>query len=403
MKRILVVGGGAYQVPLIRRIIELGYEAYCVDKNPAAPGFACATAYRCVDIMDQAACLSYAEELHIDAVMTYGATATLPTVTYIGKALGLPTLPMPTAELSKDKFAIKKRLYERGCNTKGDFFLLKSRDAAARHTVTLPCVVKPCDGSGSRGVSIVEDDALLPEALDHAFACARFNEVYVETYIPGEEYSVEAFVCRDEIYVYTVVKTTFRRNDDGSISYGHRTPSGLSEQQEAAIAEEVCNAIRALDITMGSVNFDVILSSEDGLPYIIDCGIRIGQNLIASHLVPLSRGVSVIDNTIALALNETTDAAPKTKRCIATRLLIYTPGIIKNILPMQDIIGTHNIVDVVLRKQVGDTLNPYREKSDTCGWVVAEGNTPDEAENNAETALALLRPYFVIEPKEESV
>ena len=109
----------------------------------------------------------------------------------------------------------------------------------------------------------------------------------------------------------------------------------------------------------------------------------------------------MIDNTIALALGETVDANPKTKRCIATRLLIYTPGVIKNILPMDGIIGTHGIVDVVLRKQIGDILNPYREKSDTCGWVVTEGNTPDDAEANAAAAMALLRPYFVIEPKEE--
>ncbi len=400
MNRVLVVGGGAYQVPLIRRIIELGHEAYCVDRNPAAPGFDCATDYRCVDIMDVQACLAYAEELHIDAVMTYGATATLPTVAYIGEALGLPTLPRETAELSKNKFAIKERLYERGCHTKGAFFSLTSHEEAAAHTFPFPCVVKPCDGSGSRGVSVVETADALPAALDHAFDCARFGEIYVEEFVAGEEYSVEAFVCRDEIHIYAIVKTTFRHNEDG-IAYGHRTPSGLSAEAESAIEHEVRKAVRALDITMASVNFDVIVSQADGKPYIIDCGIRIGQNLIASHLVPLSRGVSVIDNTIAQALGEEVDAAPKTKRAIATRLLIYTPGIIRKILPMDHLIGTHGIVDVVLRKQVGDVLNPYREKSDTCGWVIAEGDTPDLAECHAQTALTMLRSCFVIEPKEE--
>lgn len=396
MKKVLVVGGGDYQVPLIKRIIEKGYEAYCVDRNPNAPGFACATGYGCIDVMDREACLAYARSLGIHGVMTYGATLTLPTVAYIGEKLGLPALPMDTAEISKSKYAIKERLAGAGCNIKGNFFQMTARKQAAQYSFTLPCVIKPSDGSGSKGVSVVTKPEELETALDYAFASARYGEVYAEGFVSGEEYSVEAFVCNGEIYVYAVVKTTFHREENGDVTYGHRTPFGLPAETETIIAQEVAKAIRALKITMASVNFDVILSDEDRKPYIIDCGIRIGQNLIASHMVPLSRGVSVIDNTIALALGESVDAAPKYQKCIATRLLIYNPGIITQIRPMDHLKGNNGIVDVVMRKKVGDRLNPYREKSDTCGWVIAQGDTPEQAERNAQAAKELLREYIII-------
>lgn len=396
MSKILVVGGGDYQVPLIRRIIELGHEAYCVDRNPNAPGFDWATGSRCIDVMDKPAVLAYARQLQIRGVMTYGATLPLPTVCYVGKAMGLPVLPEETAEISKSKYKIKRRLFEAGCNTYGAFFEMTHRDQAKTHNFCLPCVIKPSDGSGSKGVSVVAEPEELEPALDYAFGSARYGEVYSEAFIPGEEYSVEAFVSDGEIYVYAVVKTTFYREENGDVTYGHRTPSGLPAETEAAIAREVKKAIRALDITMASVNFDVILSEEDGKPYIIDCGIRVGQNLIASHLVPLSRGVSVIDNTIALALGEPADAAPRFQKCIATRLLIYQPGILTQIKSMDTLMGKNGIVDVVMRKKVGDRLNPYREKSDTCGWVIARGDTPEEAENNAQAAKELLREYIMI-------
>lgn len=396
MKRVLVIGGGDYQVPLIKRIIAIGHEAYCVDRNPNAPGFACATGSQCIDVMDTPAVLNYAKILGVQGVMTYGATLPLPTVSYVGAALGLPVLPAETAEISKSKYKIKKRLYEAGCNTEGDFFQMTAREQAKDHTFCLPCVIKPSDGSGSKGVSVVTKLEELETALDYAFDSARYGEVYTEGFVSGEEYSVEAFVCGEEIYVYAVVKTTFRREQNGDVIYGHRTPSGLSQEKEDTIAREVKRAIRALDITMASVNFDVILSDRDGKPYIIDCGIRIGQNLIASHLVPLSRGVSVIDNTIALALGETVDAAPKYQTCVATRLLIYHPGVITQIKPMEHLKGRNGIVDVVMRKKVGDRLNPYREKSDTCGWVIARGDNPEQAEANAQAAKELLREYIVI-------
>lgn len=403
MKKILVVGAGAYQTPLIKRIRELGHEAYCVDYNPNAIGFEYANGYRCTDVMDKQACLDYARELGIDAVMTYGATLTLPTVAFIGLELGLPTLPIETAEVSKSKYRIKKALSDAGLNVKGRFFEMHSRKEANECEFSFPCVIKPSDGSGSKGVSVVESPDQLEKALDYAFESARYSEVYAESFIDGEEYSVEVFVSGDDVYVYAVVKTTFTRNGDNNadISYGHRTPSGLPADVEDLICKESEKAVRALGVNIGSVNFDVILSKEDSKPYIIDCGIRIGQNLIASHLVPLSRGVSVIDNTIALALGEKVDAEPKTRRCVATRLLIYDPGVISEIKPMDDVIGKNGVLDVVMRKGVGDKQRVYVDKSDNCGWVIAEGDTPDEAEKRAEAAKELLKKYIVIDGSEE--
>ncbi len=396
MKKILVVGGGDYQTPLIKRINEMGYESLCVDRNPDAPGFKFATSHKCIDVLDMESCLTYAKENNIDAVMSYGATLTLPTVSYIADKLNLPALPYETAKLSTNKYLIKKRLAEGKCNIFGDFFELKNREEAKKQVFDFPCVVKPCDGSGSKGVSLVNNQTELENALDYAFKNARYGNVYKESLIDGDEYTVEAFVHNKNVYVYAIIKTTFVKSESGEIDYGHRVPSGLSRENEILLSKEVEKAVAALQINMASVNFDIILSRHDNKPYIIDCGIRVGQNLIASHIVPLSRGVNIMDNTIMQALGENFDAAPKRNRCIATRLLIYKPGTIVEIKNTKELIGTNNIVDIVLRKKVGDRQNKYREKSDSCGWVITTGNTPDEAEANARIAKDLLKDFIII-------
>lgn len=51
-----------------------------------------------------------------------------------------------------------------------------------------PCVVKPCCGGSSIGVSIVQDDAAYQKALEEAFCWE--DEVVVEQYIEGREFSV---------------------------------------------------------------------------------------------------------------------------------------------------------------------------------------------------------------------
>ena len=399
MNKILVVGGGEYQVPLIKRIVELGNQAFCIDKNPYSPGFHYSTESEVIDIINQEKSLEYAIKQNVNAVMTYGATLPLPTVAYIGTHLNLPCLPMETAELSTNKYLIKKRLFEAGCNTDGDFFKIIPEQDRKEFAVSYPCVIKPSDGSGSKGVSVVYDEAGLSSAIQYANRFARYGELYCEKFIDGEEYSVEIFVDNGEVYFYGIIKTTFIKHglDNEDIEYGHRTPAGLDQRKEDEIKKEIIKAVRGLNITMGSVNFDVIISSYDKKPYIIDCGIRVGQNLIASHIIPLSRGVNILDNTIKQALGQRIDAIPKKQINIATRLLIYNPGIIKDIQSWDSVIGESGIVDVVLRKKIGDTQKDYADKSDTCGWVLCTGKTPDEAEKNASRARKLLKKFFVIE------
>ena len=54
--------------------------------------------------------------------------------------------------------------------------------------MSLPVVVKPCCGGSSVGVYIARTEQEYKEALDHAFAYE--NELIVESYIEGREFSV---------------------------------------------------------------------------------------------------------------------------------------------------------------------------------------------------------------------
>ena len=395
-KKVLVVGAGDYQVPAIKRISEMGYEAFCVDKNAEALGFKYADGYEVIDVCDKIACLNYAQKIGIDGVMTYGATVTLPTVAYVAKEMGLFSLSEETAELSKSKYKIKKRLNDCGANIKGDFFEIKDKSDERLQNIVFPCVIKPSDGSGSKGVNLVESKNQLNEALNEAFSAARNNEVYVEAYIRGEEYSVEAYADGTNVYVYAIVKTDFRRVGK-EVIYGHTLWLGISEETEILITQEIKKAMKALGVTMGPANFDIIVSSDDRKPYIIDVGIRNGQNLIASHIVPYSRGVSELDNLILSCLGEKISPVPKFKKNIATKLLIYNSGCIREILPYNELIGTEAIIDIVMRKKAGEYLPPYKTKSDTCGWVITEGETPESAYKCANKAREILRNYIIID------
>lgn len=61
-------------------------------------------------------------------------------------------------------------------------------DDFAATGLTLPCVVKPCCGGSSVGISLVRDEAAYSRALDEAFALEE--QILVEEYVDGREFSV---------------------------------------------------------------------------------------------------------------------------------------------------------------------------------------------------------------------
>ncbi|MCD8150085.1 MAG: D-alanine--D-alanine ligase [Clostridiales bacterium] len=94
-----------------------------------------------------------------------------------------------SSALAMDK-GISKELFEAaGIPTPHGISMEKTEPRTLAETgLTLPCVVKPCCGGSSIGVSIVRTEAEYEEALDHAF---QFEEkVIVEDYVKGREFSV---------------------------------------------------------------------------------------------------------------------------------------------------------------------------------------------------------------------
>ena len=396
--KILVIGAGDYQAPAIKRVKELGHEAFCVDYKPGQPGFGFADGYRIIDVRNKEACLEYAKELAIDGVLTWGATLTLPTVSFIAEKMGLPGLPMDTSVLSMNKWAIRERLSACGLNDAGESKVFRSIKEARDGDFKYPFVVKPCDGSGSKGVNVVFEPEQAIAAISDALSCARNGEIYVEPFVHGKEFSAECYACDGQVYVYSIVKTDFYWREEYPV-YCQTTYKDITDDERISVEEEVIKAVRALGVSFGPVNFDLIVSSEDHKPYIIDVGIRNGQNLLASHIIPYSRGVNELDQSINLCIGRSVDPVPIREKYISSRLLIYPPGVISDILPLDGVIGRDHVIDIVLRKNKGDRLNRYQVKSDICGWVLVEGDTPEEAFEWSSRAWETLRNYIIIDPE----
>lgn len=92
--------------------------------------------------------------------------------------------------LAMNKGIAKQLFLENGIPTPRGTSLKRGEDAAKIETcgIHFPCVVKPCSGGSSIGVSIVHDKAEYEQALKEAFRWE--NELVIEEYVKGREFSV---------------------------------------------------------------------------------------------------------------------------------------------------------------------------------------------------------------------
>lgn len=90
--------------------------------------------------------------------------------------------------LAMDKGMAKKVFLQSGIPTPNGFSMKKSQVIKLPDEIGYPCIVKPCCGGSSVGMSIAKNEDEYNKALELAFKYEA--EVVVEEYIKGREFSV---------------------------------------------------------------------------------------------------------------------------------------------------------------------------------------------------------------------
>lgn len=371
MKKLLMLGGGFLQKYVIRKAKAMGYYVLCLDADPNAVGFDIADEHAVINIVDEEACLAYARDKQVDGVLTAATDFSVLTMSRIAEELHLPGINYQSAKVIKNKALVRKRLFEANADDTGISYEIDSVEDIADilPKIKFPVMMKPVDGSGSRGASKVEKTEDFVKAAEFAMNGSITHRAVAEPFIEGKEYGVESFVDNGVIHVLGVMQKDMTEPPYYA-ELGHAIPSGLTPELETKVKSCVYRAIFALGVNHGSVNMDLLITNE-GNVHIVDVGARMGGNLIGSHIIPMGTGIDYMGNMIRAAVGDATNWKPEWQpKSVATKLLALTPGIIKK-LPNFDQIAAEYNVQIEHHLHEGDTITPYRTNLDGCGYVVA--------------------------------
>ena len=146
MKKIMILGAGIYQVPLIRTARRMGLYTIVVSIPGDYPGFALADKIYELNTRDKEAILAAAEKEQIDGICTSGTDVAVSTIGYICEKMHLSGIPYEAAKILTDKAKMKDAFRQGGVSA-ADGMRVRSAEEAQKAAEQLgyPVVVKRVD------------------------------------------------------------------------------------------------------------------------------------------------------------------------------------------------------------------------------------------------------------------
>lgn len=377
MKKVLIIGASILQLPAIKKAKELGYYVGVADYNPKAIGISFADEFFNVSTIDVDGVVDVAQRFKPDGIMTLATDMPMRSVAKACEVCGLPGISYDTAIKATDKGEMIKAFEANDVNHPWYYIISSVLDFQdALKSITYPCVIKPTDNSGSRGVVLCHNIAELENAYEYSLEESRGGNVIIEEYMQGPEFSIEVMVI-DGVPIVLQITDKLTTGAPHFVEMGHSQPSNQPNDIKDKISDLARRAVKSIGIKNGPAHVEIILTKEG--PKMVELGARMGGDCITTHLVPLSTGIDMVAATIKLACGEAVDIKPKFQKGSAIRYFKSKCGMVRSIKGIEEAKSINGVQEISIVHNIGEKAVEIGSSADRIGFVIAQANTANEA------------------------
>lgn len=307
MKKIMVLGGGPNQIPLINAAKDCGYKVVLCDYSDHAPGIELADVFHLVSIIDGDAVLEVAQREEIDGIVA-NTEAAMKVVAYVAETMGLPGNSVSAIDTLASKKSFRKLQREIGMFAPNYFEVSSLNELNEKiGGMKFPVIIKPSESSGTRGTTKISSADDLNE-IEKAFKlCKDFSRndlVTVEEYIAMPSLTViegDIFVNNGEI-LWDGLFLTRRSEAAPMIPMTYMFPLRLEDNKRQRVKHDLEAAIRNSGIQHGQYNAELYFTEDEEL-FIIEINARQGGNQIPKA-IKLHSGIDMDKLLVTTAVGD---------------------------------------------------------------------------------------------------
>ncbi len=383
MKKILLLGGLRYLIPVIKSAHELGYYVITCDYLPNNIAHQYSDKYINANITDKELLLKIAEKEQIDGIMSFAVDPGVLTASYVAEKMNLPGCPYQSVKILQNKVLFREFLFENGFNVpKAKGFSSYADALKELDLFNFPVIVKPTDSAGSKGVTRVDYIEDVKSAVEYALANAVSDkEVIIEEFIEQSGFSsdCDSFSIDSDLKFVSFSNQYFDSKAENPYTpSAYSWPSFIDISHQEELVSELRRLVKLLKLGTSIYNIETRVGT-DGKPYIMEVSPRGGGNRL-SEMLRFATGVDLIKMAVKSAVGEENDQLemPVYNGFWAEIILHSDRDGIFDEVKINNELFEDNIVEIDLWVKKGDKVNAFRGANDAIGTVVARFETERE-------------------------
>ena len=305
MKKLMILGGSRYAIPVIKAAHKLGAYVITCDYLPDNIAHKYSDEYCNISIIEKEKVLEAARNLNINGIVSFACDPGVVVAAYVAEKMGLPFQgSYESTRILQDKGLFRKFLIDNDFNC----------PHAKRYTdpkepfedieyFNWPVIVKPVDSAGSKGVTRVENSNELGTAIETAIAGSLGSAFIIEDFLTFKGYhsSTDVFTIDGEVKFVSFSDQLFDTDANNPYTPAQIIwPSSMAEEDQKYLADEIQRLMKLLNMKTGIYNIETCVG-EDGKPYIMEVSPRGGGCKIA-ELQTLAYGIDLIEAEVRSAL-----------------------------------------------------------------------------------------------------
>ena len=391
-KKLLILGGSEFQIPLILKAKELGIITYVVDISIDAPAMKYADYKYQSSVKDIKNIFNIAKEIMPDGVTVGMVDIAIPACANVIKKLNLNGISVESSIKATNKYEMIKCFQESNVpSPKFQYISNVELDKINKCEMDFPVIIKPIDMAGSRGIYLANNNEEFLSALKESSAVGDSGSLLIEEYMIGPEVSVELVISKGVPMVIQITdKSTTGAPHFAEI--GHLQPSKLDEETKEKIKDVACAAAKALGLYNSLGHAELKITNEG--PKMVEIGARAGGDAIGEQLILLSTGVDFGKIAIDIALGYDIEIPNTTNNVSCIRFIQSKKGILKSVEGLETAKAINNIYDIKFTGIIGKKYDDVIDNSGRLGYVIAYGENYDDVIGACNKAINTIKLEF---------
>jgi carbamoylphosphate synthase large subunit len=361
---VLILGVASVQMDAILHLKEMGHETFAIAMAKDGPGADVADHFAIINVLDEPAVVQYAKQNGINLIYSVGSDLAMPVACKLSDRLGLPFfVDYKDAYICNHKDLLRNALTP-DCPWNIPFQVMEKCGPV---NITFPCIMKPSDSQGQRGIFLVNNQEEVNEHFEDAKKYSRDHKVIVEHYVVGNEYSVNCYFVNGEMpFMVASDRETWPQYT--GLIHKHIVPTRtLNAEVVNEIKEMMLDVCKRVGVANGPMYAQIKV--ENNHPYIIEMTPRL-DGCHMWNILARATGVDLLKLCFEHLLSNDTSELKKMREKIDDYELVFFCQEPNTIMDRSKLIVPDDAEYNFYYYETGDTIRPVNGKYDKIGYYI---------------------------------